>query len=65
MSKITHTKKVIEDQYVFISDFKVKQEVIDGIQTSAYIIDELQTSIEKIHWVKQERKNHFGCMAMD
>ena len=39
-------KKVIEYQYVFRSDFKVRQEVNDGIQTSiSYIKDELQISI--------------------
>ena len=40
-------KKVIEDQYVFRSDFKVRQEFIDEIQTIiSYIKDELQNSIE-------------------
>ena len=39
-------KKVIEDQYVFRSEFKIRQEVNDGIQTSiSYIKDELQNSI--------------------
>ena len=40
-------KKVIEDQYVFRSDFKVRQDVNDEIQTSiSYIKDELQNPIE-------------------
>ena len=48
MSKITHMKKVIEYQYVFRSDFKVRQKGNDGIQTNiSYIKDELQNSIEK------------------
>ena len=58
MSKITHTKKVIEDQYVFRSDFKVKQEVNDVIQTTiSYSKDYLQNSI---YWVKLKRKTIFG-----
>ena len=67
MSKITHKKKVIEDQYVFRSDFKIRQEVHDVIQTIiSYINDELQNSIKKyIYRVKQKRRNHFGCMVMD
>ena len=48
MSKITHTKKVIEDKYMFRSDFKVRQEVNDETQTSiSYIKDDLQNYIEK------------------
>ena len=48
MSKITHMKQVIEDQYVFRSEFQFRQEVNDGIQTSiSYIKYELQNSIEK------------------
>ena len=47
MSKITHIKKVIEDQYVFRIYFNVGQEVNDEIQKSIYYIkDELQNSIE-------------------
>ena len=39
-------KKVIEDQYVFRSYFKIRKEVNDGIETSIYYIkDELQTSV--------------------
>ena len=46
MSKITYIKKVIEDQYVFRTDFRVRQEVNDEIKTSiSYIKDELQNSI--------------------
>ena len=48
MPKTTHMKKVIEDHYVFRSDFKVRQEVNNGIKTSIYYIkDELQNPIEK------------------
>ena len=66
ISKITHMKKVIEDQYVFRSDFKIKQEVNDGIQTSiSYIKYELQISIEKNVLEEEKIKNHFGCMVMD
>ena len=40
-------KKVIENQYVFRGDFKVRQEVNDEIQTSiSYIKYELQNYIE-------------------
>ena len=40
-------KKLIEDQYVFRRDFKVRQEVNDEIQRSiSYIKYELQISIE-------------------
>ena len=47
MSEIIHMKKVIEYQYVFKRDFRVRQEVNDGIQTSIfYIKDELQNSIK-------------------
>ena len=39
-------KKVIEDHYVFRSDFNVGQEVNDGIQASiSYIEDKLQNPI--------------------
>ena len=48
MSKITNMKKLIEYQYVFRSDFKVREEFNDGIQKIiSYIKDELQNSIEK------------------
>ena len=47
MSKITHMKKLIEDQYVLRSYFKVRQEVNDGLQRIIfYIKDALQNSIE-------------------
>ena len=47
MSKITHMKKLIGDQYVFRRYFQVRQEVNDEIQTIiSYIKDELQISIE-------------------
>ena len=48
MSRITHMKKLIEDQYVFRRDLTIIQEVDYEIQTSiSYIKDELQISIEK------------------
>ena len=48
MSKITHKKKVIEDQYVFRSYFKVRQEFNDGIKTSiSYIKYEHQNSMKQ------------------
>ena len=57
MSKITHMRKVIEDQYVFRSDFRVRQEVNDYIQTIIYYIkDELQNSIENNIMVKTKIK---------
>ena len=37
MSKITHMKKVIEDRYVFRSDFKVRQEFNDGIKNKYFL----------------------------
>ena len=39
MSKITHVKKLIDDKYVFRSDFRVIQEVNDVIQTIIYYIE--------------------------
>ena len=46
MSKNIHIKKVIEDQYVLIIYFRIRQEVNDEIQKSIYYIkDELQISI--------------------
>ena len=66
MSKITHMKKVIVDQYVFRSDFKVRQDVNDGIQTNiSYIKDELQNYIENIILVKTKKGIFFVCMVMD
>ena len=54
MSKITHTKKVIEDKYIFRSDFKVRQEVNGKIQTIiSYIKDELQIPLKIIYLVKK------------
>ena len=47
MSKINHTKKVIEDPNVFRKYFRVRQEFSDEIQIRIYFIkDKLQTSIE-------------------
>ena len=57
MSKITYTKKVIENQYVFRGDFKVRQEVNDEIQTSiSYIKYELKNSTEKNILVKKRKE---------
>ena len=48
MFKITHIHKLIEDQYVFRSDFKVIKEVNDETKNNIYYIkDNLQNSIEK------------------
>ena len=53
-------KKVIEYQYVFKSDFKVREEVNYGTQRSiSYIKDELQNSIEKSILGKPKKKDHF------
>ena len=50
-------KKVIEDQYVFRSDFNVRQEVNYGIQTSiSYIKYEIQNSIENNKIGKTRKK---------
>ena len=61
MSKINHTKKVIEDLNVFKNDVMVRQEISDETQTSfSFIKDELQTSIENnIYCKKKDRNNHF------
>ena len=60
MSKITHMKKEIEDQYVFRNDFKVGQEVNNGIQTSiSYIKDDLQNSIENNILGKTKKEKSF------
>ena len=65
MSKITNMKKLIEDQYVLRSYFKVRQEVNDGLQRIIfYIKDALQNSIEK-NLLGKKRENHFGSMVMD
>ena len=66
MSKLTLMKKLIEDQHLFRSEFKVRQEVNFGIQTSiSYIKDDLQSSIEDNILGKRNRENYFGCMVMD
>ena len=66
MSKIIHMKKVIEYQYVFKRDFRVRQEVNDEIQTSiSYIKDKLQISTENNIIGKTRKKNNFGCMVME
>ena len=58
-------KKVIEDQYLFRSYFKVRQEVNYGIHTSiSQIKDELQNSIENSIMGKR-KKNYFGCMMIE
>ena len=56
MSKITHMKKVIEDQYVFRSEFKVTQEVNDGIQKLFLILKMIfKPQFKIIYWVKEKR----------
>ena len=51
-------KKVIEDQYVFRSEFKIRQEVNDGIETSiSYIKYEIQNSIENNILGKRKKVN--------
>ena len=51
-------KKVIEYQYMFRSEFKVRQEVNDGIKTSiSYIKDKLQNYIENNIQGKRNRKS--------
>ena len=60
MSKINHTKKVIEDLNVYRKYFRVRQEVSDEIQTIIYFIkDELQTSIEDNISFKKRREKLF------
>ena len=49
-------KKVIEDQYVFRRDFRVRQEVSYKIKTNVcFIRDKLQISIENHISCKKER----------
>ena len=58
-------KKFIEDQYVFRSDFKVRQEVNDEIKRSiSYIKDELQNSIEN-NILGKTRKEKSFCLHGD
>ena len=58
-------KKVIEDQYVFKRDFKVRQNVNDVMQTGIFCIRyELQISIEK-NIIGETRKENNCCMLMD
>ena len=60
MSKITHMKKLIEEQYVFRRYFKVRQEVNDEIKTSIYYIKvELQNSIENNILGKTRKEKSF------
>ena len=60
MSKINHTKKVIEDLNVYRKYFRVRQEVSDEIQTIVYFIkDELQTSIENIISCNKRKEKSF------
>ena len=64
MSKITHMKKVIDDQYVFRRNFNVRQEVNDEIQTIiSYIKYELQISIENHILGKTRKKTLFWLHA--
>ena len=51
-------KKVIEDQYVFRREFKVRQEVNDGTQTSIFILKMIFKILLKIIFgVKEEKKS--------
>ena len=60
MLKITDMRKVIEDKYTFRRYFKVRQEVIDEIQTIiSYIKDELQIFIEKNITGKTRKERSF------
>ena len=53
-------KKLIEDQYVFRRDFKVRQEVNDEIQTSiSYIEYELKIFIENYIIGKTRKEKSF------
>ena len=53
-------KKLIEYQYVFERDLKVRQEVNDEIQTSiSYIKDNLQISTEKNMIAKTRKEKSF------
>ena len=61
MSKINHMKKVIEDLNVFRRYLRVRQEVIDEIQTSIYFLkDELQISIKNIISCKKGKEKPFS-----
>ena len=66
MYKITHMKKLIEDRYVFRRDLRFRQEVNDEIQTNILILKmTFKIQLKIIYWVRQKRKNYFGCMVMD
>ena len=52
MSKITHMKKIIEDQYVFRRYFMVRQEINDELQTCIYFIK---------YELKISNKNNISC----
>ena len=66
MSKINHTKKVIEDLNVFRKYFRVRQDVSDEIHKSiSFIKDEFQTSIENHISCEKAKENYFGCMGMN
>ena len=56
MSKITHTKKIIEYKYAFKGYFKVWHKVNDEIRTIiSYIKDDLQISPKKNIAGKQKK----------
>ena len=53
-------KKEFEDQHVFRSEFNLRQEINDGIQTCNYYIkDELQNSIEDNIMGKRKKERSF------
>ena len=66
MSKITHMKRVVEYQYVFIIYFKVRQDVIMKYKQVFIILNiSFKVPLKIIYLVEQERKNHFRYMVMD
>ena len=61
MSKILQMKKVIEDHNLFRKYFRVRQDVIDEVQTSMSCIKyELQTFIKTNISSKKAKLNDFG-----
>ena len=76
MSKINHTKKVIDDLNVLRKYFRVRQEVSDEIKASIYFIkDEFQTStknnisskkiMEVSFWLNMDRQKNAHYESYD